>query len=152
MPSLVLQLHQTGLLLDEAMRDRLRDIDLTTLQGHALVLIGTRTGGVTVHELRLNLGISSQRCSHLLRALAGFGYIHRSSHGMDRRFVVVVLTPLGRAAARLVLDAAMDLEERIIDANPAGADVLDGLSVAAEIWQSRWVGPRRYRVRMPDWS
>jgi DNA-binding MarR family transcriptional regulator len=152
MPSLVLDLHQTGLLLAEARRDRLVDLNLTTLQGHALVLIGMRTGGVTVHELRTNLGISSQRCSHILRTLSEHGYIVRSIDGRDRRFVIVQLTDLGRMAARLVRDAAMDLEERIIKHNPAGEDVLDGLTVANLIWQSRWVGPRRYRVRMPDWS
>ena len=112
MSSLVLRLHQLGLLLDEVMRDRLRDIDLSTLQAHVLVLASTRQAGVTVHDLRTNLGISSQRMSQILRTLE---------------------------------------HQRLIDSSPGG-DILQGLTVAELIGRSRWVGPGRVRVRMPDWS
>jgi len=151
MSSLVLRLHQLGLLLDEVMRDRLRDIDLSTLQAHVLVLASTRQAGVTVHDLRTNLGISSQRMSQILRTLEHQRLIERMTDEVDRRFVVVLLTPTGRQTARLVRDAAMDLEERLIDSSPGG-DILQGLTVAELIGRSRWVGPGRVRVRMPDWS
>jgi DNA-binding MarR family transcriptional regulator len=148
---MVLRLHQVGLLLDEVMQDRLRDLDLTTLQGHTLVLVSLRPAGVTVSELRTNLGVSSSRMSTILRCLQRQGLIERSVDGLDRRFVVVVLTAFGRHTARLVREAADDLEERLIESSPSD-DILLGYAVADLIGRSRWIGPGRLRIRMPDWS
>ena len=89
--------------------------------------------------------------SAILRRLQGSGLIERSVDGLDRRFVVVSLTSIGREAARLVRDAADDLEERLVESCPSD-DIRLGYAVADLIIRSRWVGPGRARIRMPDWS
>lgn len=68
---------------------------LTHQQGFTVFFLGQRDG-LSVKEVAAALGVTSSAATQLLEGLAGKGFVRRAPSPVDRRAIVVTLTPKAR--------------------------------------------------------
>jgi DNA-binding MarR family transcriptional regulator len=85
----------------------------------------------TAGQLVDRMQITKQAVSQLVETLVALGYVERHSDPVDRRRVVLVLTDLGREAARAIAHAIEGLQAELArDVGPDGLDQLGRILTA----------------------
>jgi DNA-binding MarR family transcriptional regulator len=79
------------------------------------VLSAIATGDRPLAEIITALGVTKQAAGALVDTLVVRGYLTRETDPDDRRRLRVALSRRGRAVARVIRDAAADLDQELID-------------------------------------
>jgi MarR family transcriptional repressor of emrRAB len=111
----------------------------------ALSALHEWAGGRTIETLASGLRLSHSRTVRVVDRLTAAGLARRVRDPVDRRSVLVELTPAGRRAGRRVLDArAAALEESLASLGPADRGALGG--VAEQLLGDATTGRRAARA------
>ncbi|MEU0674092.1 MarR family transcriptional regulator [Streptomyces sp. NPDC006172] len=94
--------------IDEGVRAR--GFDLRPAHGFAFARLAS--GGATVTELAVHLGVTKQAASQLVDELVRKGYVERGPHPADARARLVVLTERGWACTRAAEEVAVEVVRR----------------------------------------
>lgn len=78
------------------------------------------SGPLTQTEIAARLGIEKASSTGVLEALTRDGLVERSRDGLDRRRVILQLSPAGRRTTEAILPFARQIAERALDGVAAG--------------------------------
>jgi DNA-binding MarR family transcriptional regulator len=89
------------------------DRELTSTQVDALEVLDTR-GTWRMHEVAAKLGVDQSTATRTLAPLVDLGLVARAPDPLDRRYVVVGVTPTGHRRSEVIAEARRSLMREVI--------------------------------------
>jgi DNA-binding MarR family transcriptional regulator len=95
--------------------------EIVTVPQWRLMVVVSREGQLALHELAAALGVHPSTGTRMCDQLVAKGLLSRHDHPADRRFLVLELTPTGRALIDKVNADRQREIERILDRLPGSS-------------------------------